>query len=190
MSNHRFFKTAAAFRRWLEKNHDKKTELWVAYYKKAIGKPSITWPESVDQALCYGWIDGIRKRIDDESYKIRFTPRRQKSSWSAINIERMKELKRLGLATDAGLAAYEARSVERSAAYSYEGEAAELSRDFEDRIRANRKAWAFWQKLAPSAKKATIKWVVSAKREETRRRRLGVLIESAEAGLKVPPLRL
>lgn len=189
MSDPRFFVHARAFRRWLEKNHDKKTELWVGYYKKGTGEPSLTWPESVDQALCYGWIDGLRRSIDEESYKIRFTPRKPRSNWSAVNIAKMKKLKKAGLVTPAGWAAYDKKSVERSKVYSYERETAELSAAFERKIRANRKAWRFWQDLAPHARKATIQWVMSAKKEETRLRRLGILIESAEAGLRIPPLR-
>ena len=167
MSDHRFFATAGDFRRWLEKNHSKKTELWVAYYKKATGKPSLTWSESVDQALCYGWIDGIRKSIDDESYKIRFTPRRPKSLWSAVNIEKMERLKDAGLVTEAGLAAYDEASVERSQAYSYERESIELSREFEPTAQTIRN----W--VAQAARDAGMRrdGLPSEEREELRRLR-------------------
>ena len=184
-----FFKDAKTFRRWLERNHHKQTELWVGYYKKGTGRPSLTWPESVDQALCYGWIDGIRKSIDQQSYRIRFTPRKPRSIWSAVNIAKMQKLKKAGLVTPAGLAAFDKKSIERSRVYSYERETAELSEEFERKIRANKKAWRFWQDLSPYARKATTHWVTSARKEETRLRRLAVLIESAEAGLKVPSLR-
>src|SRR5919205_1152453 len=115
-----FFKTPAAFRKWLAANHDKSKELWVGYYKKGSGKPSITWPESVDEALCFGWIDGIRKSIDDESYTIRFTPRRPRSIWSAVNVKRARELMETGRMHPAGLKAFEERVSERSGIYSYE----------------------------------------------------------------------
>ena len=185
----KFFPTAQDFRNWLEANHKTEVELWVGYYKVACEKPSLTWPESVDQALCFGWIDGLRKTIDEESYKIRFTPRKPKSIWSLVNIKKMETLQKQGLVTEAGLAAYDKKSVERSKVYSYEREAVELSNEFEQEIRNNDAAWAFWQELAPYARKASTQWVMSAKREETRKRRLGVLIESAAAGLKIPPLR-
>ncbi len=189
MTSPLFFPAAADFRTWLEENHEGESELWVGYYKVATGKPSLTWPESVDQALCFGWIDGIRKRIDDESYKIRFTPRKPGSIWSAVNIEKMEALKKDGLVSPAGLAAYDKRTVERSKIYAYERKTVEMSAEFEDRIRGNAKAWQYWEQLAPYAKKASTHWVMSAKREETRQRRLKILIASSEQGLKIPGLR-
>ena len=187
---HRYFKTPADFRRWLERNHAKQSELWVAYYKKATGKLSMSWSESVEQALCFGWIDGIRKKIDDQSYKIRFTPRKPRSIWSAKNIATVEKLKQAGLMTPAGLAAFDENSVERSKVYSYERERAELTEEYERQIEKNKKAWAYWQKeIPPYAKKASTHWVMVAKKEETRQRRLGILIESSAQGLLVPPLR-
>lgn len=184
----RFFTTQNRFRGWLEKNHDTKDELIVAYYKKASGKPSMTWSESVDQALCFGWIDGVRRSIDDVSYCIRFTPRRPRSIWSPVNIKKMRVLSKEGLLTDAGKAAYRKRSRKRSERYSYEQRDVQLAPEYEKKIKANRKAWSYWQKLAPSYKKQSIWWVMSAKKEETRLRRLGILIESSATGEKIPPL--
>lgn len=185
-----FFPTGAEFYQWLATNHDKVDELWVGYYKKHTGIPSITWPESVDQALCFGWIDGIRKRIDEQSYKVRFTPRRPKSMWSAVNIKRVEELKTEGLMMPAGLAAYEKREEKKSKVYSYERKNAKLSDEYEAQIRANEKAWDYYeQRLAHSYKKASIHWIMSAKKEETRQRRLNILIQSCEEGQKIPPLR-
>jgi uncharacterized protein YdeI (YjbR/CyaY-like superfamily) len=184
-----FFETPADFRGWLEKNHDRATELLVGFRKKASGKPSITWPEAVDQALCFGWIDGVRRSIDDTSYTIRFTPRRARSIWSAVNIERAKELIELGLMRPAGLKAFEARSDDRSAIYSYElRHAAELTAEQERRFRANAKAWAWFRAQPPSYQRAATHWVVSAKKEETRDRRLAQLIEASAKGRTVPPL--
>ena len=184
-----FFKKPSEFRKWLDKNHDREKELWVGFYKKASKIPSITWPESVDEALCYGWIDGIRKSIDDVSYKIRFTPRRPTSIWSAVNIERMEELKSLGLVKAPGLAAFDERQVERSKIYTYERANVVLDQEYEKKIKANKKAWAFFEALAPSYKKNSIHWVMSAKKEETRLRRLEILIKSSEEGQKIPQLR-
>jgi uncharacterized protein YdeI (YjbR/CyaY-like superfamily) len=184
-----FFATPSEFRTWLEKHHDDERELWVGFYKKGSGKPSITWPEAVDEALCFGWIDGIRKSVDDESYKNRFTPRKHRSNWSAINIERAKELIALGRMRPAGLKAFEARTDEKSAVYSYEQRhAAKLERAQEREFRANAKAWGFFQSRPPSYRKAAVYWVVSAKKEETRARRLAQLIDDSAAGRTVPPL--
>jgi len=177
----RFFTNQAEFRQWLEENHDKVSELLVGFYKVGSGKPSITWPESVDEALCFGWIDGVRKRIDDTGYTIRFTPRKARSTWSAVNIKRANELIEMGLMQPAGLKAYEARSDERSAIYSYEQRhGAELDDEYEQQFRANKKAWDFFQAQAAWYKKAAIWWVVSAKKEETKLKRLAILIEDSE----------
>jgi uncharacterized protein YdeI (YjbR/CyaY-like superfamily) len=183
-----FFKTPADFRTWLEKNHDKKQELLVGFYKKASGKPSITWPEAVDAALCFGWIDGVRKRVDESRYTIRFTPRTNRSTWSAVNIERAKELKKQGLMHPAGIAAFEKRSEERSKNYSYERKNAALDPTFEKRFRANKKAWAFFERQTASYKKAAVWWVISAKKEETRLRRLDKLIEASGREQAIAPL--
>lgn len=186
--NPTFFKTPQKFRAWFDCNHEKKTELWVGFYKKASGKASITWPESVDQALCFGWIDGIRKSLDEESYVIRFTPRRPRSNWSAVNIKRIQELIELGLVHDNGLAAFERRTEKTSVQYAYEQGKIELNKDYEKQIKSNRKAWKYFQEMAPSYRKPSIWWVMSAKREETRLRRLGILIECCEKGERIPNL--
>jgi uncharacterized protein YdeI (YjbR/CyaY-like superfamily) len=174
-----FFATPAAFRAWLEKHHDKEPELLVGFYKRGSGKPSITWPESVDQALSFGWIDGVRKRIDDESYTIRFTPRRKGSIWSAINIKRVAELTKQGLMHAAGLAAFGRRSDRKSAIYAYENAPRELEPAYEKRFRANRKAWKYFNDQAPSYRRVAVYWVMSAKKEETRERRLSQLIDDS-----------
>ncbi|SNT04856.1 Uncharacterized conserved protein YdeI, YjbR/CyaY-like superfamily, DUF1801 family [Ekhidna lutea] len=185
-----FFPTPQDFRKWLEENHKSETELWVGYYKKATGKPSITWPESVDQALCYGWIDGIRKRIDDEAYQVRFTPRKPNSHWSNVNIKRIEELTKEKQVTKAGLEAYKKRKLENSGRASFEQKEVKLSKDFETRMKANKKAWTFFtSKLAPSYRKQSIWWVMSAKREETREKRLITLIECSGREEKIPPLK-
>jgi uncharacterized protein YdeI (YjbR/CyaY-like superfamily) len=185
----KFFPTPAHFRRWLAKHHESKDELWVGFYKKATGKPSITWPESVDEALCFGWIDGVRKSVDDEAYLIRFTPRRPGSHWSKVNLERVSVLIEEGRMAPAGTRAYEARDPERSARYSYEQERARLTRDQERELRSNADAWAFWKAQPPVYRRLTTHWVVSAKREETRARRLQRLIEDSANGLRIKELR-
>ena len=164
-------------------------ELWVGFYKKSSGKPSITWPEAVDQALCFGWIDGQRKGIDDVSYTIRFTPRKPRSIWSAVNVKRVGELTAQGLMHPAGLKAFENRTEEKSGVYAYEQETpAELDADYEQRFRANQTAWDFFQAQAAWYRRAAIWWVISAKKEETRLKRLATLIEDSERGRTVPPL--
>ena len=185
-----FFATPADFRAWLERHHESDSELIVGFHKRGSGRPSITWPEAVDQALCFGWIDGVRRRIDDASYSIRFTPRKARSTWSAVNIKRMKELVDGGLVAPAGLAAFERRADDRSAIYSYEQrKAAKLEADQERRLRADERAWAFFEAQPPSYRRAAIHWVTSAKKPETRDRRLAQLIECSAAGEPVPPLR-
>ncbi len=185
-----FFATPAEFRAWLEAHHDEARELWVGYYKKGSGRPSITWPESVDEALCFGWIDGVRKGIDDVSYMIRFTPRKPRSVWSAVNIKRVGELAELGLMCPAGLAAFEQRAAERSGIYAYEQENASLDEDSEQRFRANAAAWAFFQAQPAWYRKAATWHVVSAKREETRQKRLTALIDHSEQGRTILELTL
>jgi uncharacterized protein YdeI (YjbR/CyaY-like superfamily) len=184
-----FFATPADFRAWLERHHDGVSELLVGFHKKGSGWPSITWPEAVDQALCFGWIDGVRRRIDDASYTIRFTPRKPRSTWSAVNVKRMKELIDQGLATPAGVAAFERRADDRTAIYSYEQRKdAALDPDQERRLRADERAFAFFEARPPSYRRAAIHWVTSAKKPETRERRLTQLIECSKAGRAVPPL--
>lgn len=185
----KFFATPKDFRKWLEKNHDKATELSVGFYKKGSGKPSITWPESVDQALCFGWIDGIRHRIDDECYKIRFTPRKPRSIWSAVNIKRMGELIGEELVHPAGLAAFEKRDEERSRIYAYEREQVRLSPENRAKFKKNRKAWDFFQSQPLSYQKTALWWVASAKQEPTRERRLETLIRDSENGERLAQLR-
>lgn len=185
-----FFPTPSDFRKWLEENHKQETELWVGYYKKATEKPSITWPESVDQALCFGWIDGIRKRIDEEAYQVRFTPRKAQSHWSHVNIKRIQELKKEGLVMPAGLLAYKKRKPENTGRASFEQKTVKLSKEFERELKTNKKAWDFFNKeLAPSYRKQSVWWVMSAKKEETRESRLNTLIECSASGDKIPPLK-
>jgi uncharacterized protein YdeI (YjbR/CyaY-like superfamily) len=184
-----FFATPADFRSWLEAHHGNETELLVGYYKKATGRPSITWPESVDEALCFGWIDGVRRGIDEESYSIRFSPRQKRSIWSAVNIKRAGELIEEGRMTSAGLAAFAARTDDRSAIYSHERRHnAQLEPEQEARFRANARAWEWFQGRPPSYRRTALHWVVSAKRPETRERRLAALIEDSAAGRNVKPL--
>jgi uncharacterized protein YdeI (YjbR/CyaY-like superfamily) len=178
-----FFETPADFRAWLESNHDTEQELWVGFHKKGTGRRSITWPEAVDQALCFGWIDSVRRSVDGDSYMTRFTPRKARSTWSEVNIKRAEELMRQGLMHPAGRAAYERRTEERSGIYSYEQrKEANLTPAQERSFRANVKAWEFFLAQTPSYRRAVIWWVVSAKREETRRKRLAQLIEDSARG--------
>ena len=186
----RFFSSPDQFRAWLEDNHDDEMEVLVGYYRKRTGRPSLTWAESVDEALCFGWIDGVRRGIDDASYSIRFTPRTPRSTWSAVNIKRVGELVEEGRMTEAGLAAFERRTEDRSRIYSHERrEAAKLEPEQEARFRANDAAWEWFQGQAPFYRRQALHWVVSAKRPETRERRLAALIEDSAAGEKVKPLR-
>ena len=181
-----FFAKPAAFRAWLEKNHHTVDELRVGFYRKDSGRVSITWPEAVDQALCFGWIDGVRHRIDEVSYSNRFTPRRARSTWSAVNIERVAVLTVQGLMHPAGLAAFERRSEARSGIYAYEQRhALTLSLEQEQKFRANRKAWAFFQVQAPSYQRIMVYHIASAKREETRIKRLESLISASAEGRRV-----
>ena len=189
-----FFATQEEFRAWLEEHHADATEQLVGYYKKGSGRPSMTWPESVDHALCFGWIDGVRRRIDDVSYSIRFTPRKAQSTWSAVNLKRVPELIDLGLMQPAGLAAYERRTEARSEIYAYEqGQTAELGDEFERQFRANEAAWTFFEAQPVGYRRTATRWVISAKREETRRKRLVALIADSTAGRRIrqltPPSR-
>lgn len=184
-----FFPTPEDFGNWLAEHHDERDELWVGYYKKATGKPSMTWPESVDEALCHGWIDGVRKSIDRQAYKIRFTPRRPGSHWSLVNLGRVAVLIAEGRMTPHGLAVYEARVPENSGRYSFERERAELSAEQVADFRAEPRAWDFWNAQPPGYRKQATWWVVSAKREETRERRLATLIADSANGLRIKQLR-
>lgn len=175
-----FFPTQEKFRAWLEKHYQTETELLVGFYKVSSKKPTMSWSESVDQALCFGWIDGIRKTIDDESYTIRFTPRKKSSIWSAINIKKVEQLTKAGLMKEAGLKAFEFRSEERSRIYSHEKEAYILNPEFEKQFKANQPAWDYFNKQAPSYKKVMIHWIMSAKQEKTRVSRLEKAINISE----------
>ena len=179
MSRPSFFKTPADFRKWLTKNHTTATELWVGFYKKDSGKPSITWPESVDEALCHGWIDGVRKSVDETSYKIRFTPRRPRSIWSAVNIKRVSVLTKEGRMQPAGDKAFAARKESKSGIYAYEQRQPELPEIYVKELRKNKAAAKFFESQPPSYRKLTSWWIVSAKQEETRLKRLAKLIEAS-----------
>jgi uncharacterized protein YdeI (YjbR/CyaY-like superfamily) len=184
-----FFASPEEFRGWLERHHESETELWVGFHKRGTGRPSMTWPESVEQALCFGWIDGVRRSLGDESYAIRFTPRKPRSTWSKVNVEKVAELERRGLMRDAGRRAFERREEDRTAIYAYEQDGeAKLPPVYEDRFRGNVAAWEWFQSQAPWYRRTAIRWVVSAKREETRERRLRALIEDSAAGRTIGPL--
>lgn len=177
-----FFTRQSDFRKWLQKNHLKETELLVGFYKVGSGKPCMTWSQSVDEALCYGWIDGVRKNIDEDSYQIRFTQRKPTSIWSAVNIKKVEALTEQGLMQPAGLASFEKRTESKSKIYSHEKEAVEFPASFRKRFKASKKAWNYFQSLPPSYKKTSIHWVLSAKQEATRIKRLNDLIADSEAG--------
>jgi uncharacterized protein YdeI (YjbR/CyaY-like superfamily) len=184
-----FFATPSEFRGWLESHHDQFHELFVGFHKKSSGKPSITWPESVDAALCFGWIDGVRKSLGETSYMIRFTPRRPSSTWSAVNIKRAQQLRKLGLMHPAGLKAFAARSAKKSAIYSYEQrKSAQFTREQAKQFRANKAAWAFFQTQPPSYKQLTTYWVTTAKKQETRQKRLSELIAHSQRLRRIPRL--
>jgi uncharacterized protein YdeI (YjbR/CyaY-like superfamily) len=185
----KFFPTPTAFRDWLEANHAKRTELLVGFYKRDSGKPSMTWPESVDEALCFGWIDGVRRSLGDEAYTIRFTPRKPRSIWSAINVAKMAELDKVGKLHASGRAAFALRTAERTGVYSFErAEAAVLPAEFEKKLRSNRQAAQFFDAQAAWYRRTAIHWVISAKREETRARRLEQLIADSAAERRIGPL--
>jgi uncharacterized protein YdeI (YjbR/CyaY-like superfamily) len=184
-----FFTTPAELRAWFDKHHDTAKELWVGFYKKGSGRQGITWRDSVDEALCFGWIDGVRKSIDDSSYTNRFTPRTPRSNWSAVNIGRVEELKRAGRMRLPGLAAFERRSEERSGVYSYgQRHYAKLDRAQQKRFRENEKAWDFFAAQPAWYRQAAIWWVISAKRDETKAKRLDQLIEHSAHGRTIGPL--
>jgi uncharacterized protein YdeI (YjbR/CyaY-like superfamily) len=186
----KFFATPEDLRSWLEKHHADTPELWVGFHKKATGRPSVTWPESVDEALCVGWIDGLRKSIDANSYMIRFTPRKPGSIWSAVNTRRANELIKQGRMTPSGLRAFEGRDPKKTNLYSFEQrQAAQLDPALEKRFTANRGAWKFFQGQPPGYRRTAIFWVMSAKQPETRARRLDTLIRDSAAGLRIGPLR-
>jgi uncharacterized protein YdeI (YjbR/CyaY-like superfamily) len=188
MSDATYFESPEAFRAWLAEHHATATELWVGFHKKHTGRPSLDWAQSVDQALCFGWIDGIRKRVDDDRFVIRFTPRKPGSNWSAVNIGRVAELEAMGLMQPAGRAAFARRREQQSGIYSYEQRPADLPEAYAARLRADERAWAFWQGQPPGYRKTATWWVVSAKQEETRLRRLASLIDECANGRRIGPL--
>lgn len=173
----KFFADQWEFRSWLELNHETQTELVVGFHKVGSGKPSMTWSESVDQALCFGWIDGIRRRIDDESYSIRFTPRKPESNWSAVNLRKIAELSEKGLMKSAGIAAFERRADVRSAIYSYENKPTAFDADLETQFRSNPAAWDYFDRQPAGYRRTMMYWVMSAKQAKTRTERLAKLID-------------
>ncbi|MGH8092140.1 MAG: YdeI/OmpD-associated family protein [Chthoniobacterales bacterium] len=177
-----FFSKPADLRKWFRRNHTCAKELWVGFHRKRTGRPSLTWPESVDEALCVGWIDGIRKSIDQESYMIRFTPRRRRSTWSTVNIRRAEVLTNEKRMKAAGLAVFAVRIESRSGIYSYEQRSEQLPEPYASELRMNRTAWKFFRAQPPSYRKAIGWWVVSAKQEDTRRKRLAKLIAESAHG--------
>lgn len=182
-----FFKNTQALREWFHQNHATAKEIWIGYYKKNSGKANFTWSESVDEAICYGWIDGIRKSIDAERYKIRFTPRKPTSNWSAVNVKKVEELTAKGLMQPSGLAAYAKLKEGKSKVYSFEQDEIVLAPVYEQQIKANTDAWTYFEgKLSPYYKNASIWYVMSAKREATRQKRIQLLIESCEKEEKLP----
>ena len=185
----KFFPTPADWRVWLEKHHADAEEVWVGFYKRDSGRASITWAESVDGALCFGWIDGVRRSIDESSYMIRFTPRRSRSVWSAINIKRATELHADGLMHASGFAAFEKRQSKRSAIYSYEQrKTAELPAEFLRKFQSEETAWNFFEAQPPWYRRTSTYWVISAKKEETRARRLEQLTDCSKRGKPIPAL--
>jgi uncharacterized protein YdeI (YjbR/CyaY-like superfamily) len=176
----KFFKSAAECRRWLEQNHDKVTEQWFGFYKKNSGKVGITYQQALDEALCFGWIDGLKKSVDESSYTYRFTPRRSKSVWSTVNTKRAGELRKLGRMEPAGLKALAARDPERSGIYSFENEARKLSASCEQEFKAHKEAWEFFRAQPPGYQRRASFWVMSPKQEATRLRRLALLISDSE----------
>ncbi len=177
-----FFPTQTEFREWLANNHDTETELFVGFYKVKSGFPSMTWSESVDQALCYGWIDGIRRSIDEHSYHIRFTPRKKSSVWSPVNLEKIKKLTEAGLMQPAGMEIFNNRAESKPHDYAFRQKELALPTEFENEFRKNEKAWDYFDSLAPSYKKHSIHWVISAVQEKTKIKRLNELIASSELG--------
>ncbi len=176
-----YFPSPAAFRKWLKANHATAAELWVGFHKRHTDKPSLTWPESVDEALCVGWIDGIRRRIDDDRYVIRFTPRRPGSNWSAVNIRRVPELRAEGRMHPRGEAAFEKHHEGKNSGYTYTKRPDRMAPEYEKVFKRNRKAWKYYEAQPPHYRRAVNHWVMSAKREETRERRLAQLIEDCAA---------
>jgi uncharacterized protein YdeI (YjbR/CyaY-like superfamily) len=186
----RFFETPAEWRAWLEAHHGTATEVEVGFRRKAAGLPTMTWSEAVDEALCFGWIDGVRHSIDETSYRNRFTPRKPRSTWSKVNIAKVTALEAEGRMTPAGRAAFERRTEENSAIYSFEGERAEaLPPEYAPALEADAEASAYFAAAPRWYRRAAVHWVTSAKREATRERRLAELVQCSAAGQPVRPLR-
>ncbi len=188
MMDIKFMASAADFRAWLAENHATATELWVGFYNKASGEPSITYQEAVDEALCFGWIDGLRKNVDETSYKIRFTPRKRTSIWSAVNIKRVGELIELGRMQPPGLKAFETRDETKTNRYSSEQASVAFDLGLENQFKANDTAWAFFQTQSASYRRTATWWVMSAKKDETRLKRLDALIEGSAQRQRLPQL--
>jgi uncharacterized protein YdeI (YjbR/CyaY-like superfamily) len=184
-----FFGSGAEFRGWLEVNHERATELWVGFHKRGSGRAGITYGQALDEALCFGWIDGVRQRVDANSYRIRFTPRRSRSIWSLVNTKRARLLRKFGRMHPAGLKALQARNPRRSGIYSFERVPRRLDKVYERELRRNAKAWAFFQTEPPWYRRTSSFWIMSAKKEETRAKRLSILIESSAKGERIPPLK-
>lgn len=184
-----FFPSPADFRAWLKKNHNSESLLWVGYCKKATGKPSVTWEETVDEALCYGWIDGVRRARDDESYMVRFSPRNPKSVWSRRNIERVETLKAAGRMRKAGLDAYAYKDAHPDSGYSVGDRPAALPKEMIAEFKEHLEAWAFYTSQPLGYRKQTTAWVTGAKRNETRQRRLATLIADSAKGLRIKQFR-
>ena len=184
-----YFESPEELRDWFDANHATAEDLWIGHHRKATGKPSLTWSQTVDEALCVGWIDSVRISVDETRFVQRFTPRRKGSTWSAVNVAKVEALRAEGRMRPAGLAAFEARTAANTAIYSYERAAASFSDDEVARLRANAAAWADWEARPPSYRRAVTHWVTSAKGDATRVRRLTTLIEDSAAGQQVQPMR-
>lgn len=180
----KFFSTAEKFREWLERNHDTATELLIGFHKKSSGKKSITYAEALDEALCFGWIDGVKRNLNETSYEQRFTPRRAKSIWSLVNLRHVDRLTKEGCMRPSGLEAFARRDPKRTGIYSFEKAPRQLTPAFEKRFRQNKSAWEFFEKQAPWFRKGIVNWVMNVKKEETQQRRLEKVIESSAKGIK------
>jgi len=180
----KFFTSPEKFRQWLQRNHDSANELLVGFHKKDSGKKSITYAEALDEALCFGWIDGVRKRLDETSYTIRFTPRKPKSIWSNVNVKHVERLKKEGRMAEPGLKVYAQRDPKRTGIYAFENRPKEFSPEYEKKFRANKAAWEFFQTIPPSLRNTYIFWIMGAKKEETQLHRLELLIESSAKGVR------
>jgi uncharacterized protein YdeI (YjbR/CyaY-like superfamily) len=185
-----YFTSPAELRDWFDANHETADELWLGYWKKGTGRPSVTWTQAVDEALCVGWIDGVLQRIDHERHAQRFTPRRKGSNWSAINVAKVEQLTAEGRMRPAGMRAFEARTPERTAVYSYERAIDPFTEDEVARFRSNAAAWADWERRPPSYRHGATAWVTSAKQAATRERRMATLIEDSAAGRLIKPRRI